>query len=68
MAKANYKCDCGKQKTISFTPGQKIENIICDCGKQMVRQFGAVNVGYIEEDDLLAVGHMMTYSAPKMVK
>ncbi len=68
MAKATYKCDCGKSKIVTFTPGQKIEDVICDCGKKMTRQFGTVGVGYIEEDDLLTIGHMMTYSSAKVVR
>jgi hypothetical protein len=68
MAKATYKCTCGKTKVITFNPGEKIDEVICECGKPMSRQFGVANVGYIEEDDLLAVGHMMTYQAPSVVR
>ena len=68
MAEAIYKCSCGKTKNVTFKPGEKIGEVLCDCGKKMSRQFGTINVGYIEEDDLLQVGHMMTYHSSSVVK
>lgn len=68
MAEANYKCECGKTKTVTFEPGQKIPEIICECGKVMERQFGTINVGYIEENDLLTTGMMMTYQNTSVVR
>lgn len=65
MAKANYKCEkCGKEITVSFKPGEKIEAPLCDkCKEPMSRQFNTVNVGYIEEDDILTAGIRMTYQS-----
>lgn len=68
MAKAIYKCDCGKSKIVNFKPGEKIDKVICSCGKEMKRQFGQINVGYIEEDDILAAGMMMTYQSGNSVR
>lgn len=64
MAKAIFKCDkCGKMTDVIFKPGEKVEPPTCECGGTMKRQFGAVNVGYIEEDDILKTGMMMTYQS-----
>ena len=68
MAKANYKCSCGKTRIVNFTPGQAIAEVTCECGNVMQRQFGMVNIGYIEENDLLATGMMMAYQTPKVVR
>lgn len=69
MAKANYICECGYSKIVNFKPGEKIGDIICDnCGKQMSRQYNQINVGYIEEDDLLKTGMMMTYHSANKVR
>ena len=64
MAKAVFKCEkCNKIKTINFKPGEKFEEPVCDCGEKMKRQYGTANVGYIEEDDILRAGFMMTYQS-----
>jgi hypothetical protein len=68
MASAMYKCDCGKTKEIDFVPGEEIGDVICECGKKMKRKFGTVGIGYIEEDDLLKIGHMMTYQKSSVVR
>ena len=34
----------------------------------MTRQFNQINVGYIEEDDLLKTGMMMTYHSSNKVR
>lgn len=65
MAKANYKCKkCGKEITVSFKPGEKVSTPLCEeCKEPMERQFKTVNVGYIEEDDILTAGIRMTYQS-----
>lgn len=69
MAKAIFKCeDCNKSITVNFKPGEKVEEPTCECGKKMKRQFGKATVGYIEEDDILRTGLMMTYQSSSVCR
>ena len=37
MGTAKFKCECGKEQSIAFTPGEKPTPPTCQCGKVMKR-------------------------------
>ena len=65
MGTAKFKCECGKEQSIAFTPGEKPTPPTCECGKIMKRIFQNIGVGDIVDDDCMNIGRMMTYHSNK---
>lgn len=60
MPKAIMGCrNCNVEETVSFSLGQKAEQVCPQCGKPMERRFQSAGVGDIMEDKMFAVAQLM---------